>query len=395
MTFQSNKRTVFAGLVACLAAVAAMSLAGCAGKQAEQPAAAHATAGHESHDTGTADRGDDDAAIRAERAKLSPEDQQLVAAQEWCVVNNGERLGSMGPPVKVMVKGQPVFLCCKGCEKKALANPDRTLAKVAELKAKAKGEAAHGGPKAETPKGDDKAHAAHGGHDHAGSALMVQTEPAQPVAGKPTGLKLMIHGPGGAVIKEFAVVHEQKVHLIIVRDGLDTFAHLHPNIDADGTMTTTYDFPTGGTYLLFADHQPAGGSQSTAQAQVKVTGETPPAPALTPNVPGKVVADGLQAEVTITGGGKAGETMISFALADDAGQPVSDLQPYMGAMGHLVVISSDGTQYVHAHPAESHSATKNVVKFMAHIPTPGLYKGWGQFRRTGEVRVVPFELKVG
>jgi hypothetical protein len=75
----------------------------------------------------------------AERAKLAPDDRAAVDAQEWCAINTGERLGEMGPPVKLDVKGQPVFLCCKGCEKKALADPDATLAKVAELKAKKAG----------------------------------------------------------------------------------------------------------------------------------------------------------------------------------------------------------------------------------------------------------------
>jgi hypothetical protein len=76
--------------------------------------------------------------VTAERAKLSPEDRALVDAQEWCVISTDERLGAMGPPLKLMIKGQPVFVCCKGCKRKAEADPDKTLAAVAELKAKAK-----------------------------------------------------------------------------------------------------------------------------------------------------------------------------------------------------------------------------------------------------------------
>jgi hypothetical protein len=78
--------------------------------------------------------------VAAERAKLSPDDRALVEAQEWCVISSDERLGSMGPPIKLDVKGQAVFICCKGCKRKAEADPDKTLAKVAELKAKAKAE---------------------------------------------------------------------------------------------------------------------------------------------------------------------------------------------------------------------------------------------------------------
>lgn len=78
--------------------------------------------------------------VAAERAKLLPADRALVEAQEWCVVSSDERLGSMGPPIKLDIKGNPVFLCCKGCKKRAEADPDKTLAKVEELKAKAKAE---------------------------------------------------------------------------------------------------------------------------------------------------------------------------------------------------------------------------------------------------------------
>jgi Cu(I)/Ag(I) efflux system membrane fusion protein len=80
----------------------------------------------------------EEAEIRAALAKLGPVDRKLAEAQRWCAVLSGSRLGSMDKPVKVMVKGQPVFLCCKGCQKRALANPEKTLAKVQQLKAKAK-----------------------------------------------------------------------------------------------------------------------------------------------------------------------------------------------------------------------------------------------------------------
>ena len=74
-------------------------------------------------------------------AQLSAEDRSLAEAQGYCAVS-GEPLGSMGPPLKLMVNDQPVFVCCKGCEKKATSHPDQTLAKVAELKAKVKSEGA-------------------------------------------------------------------------------------------------------------------------------------------------------------------------------------------------------------------------------------------------------------
>ena len=72
----------------------------------------------------------------AERNKLSPEDRKLVDAQEWCVISDEGRLGDMGAPVKLTIKGETVFVCCKSCKKEAEAHPDKTLAKLKELKAK-------------------------------------------------------------------------------------------------------------------------------------------------------------------------------------------------------------------------------------------------------------------
>jgi hypothetical protein len=78
--------------------------------------------------------------IKIERAQLSVEDRALVDAQEWCVISDDQRLGSMGAPIKLNIKGQPVFICCKACRTKAENDPDATLAKLEELKTKARTE---------------------------------------------------------------------------------------------------------------------------------------------------------------------------------------------------------------------------------------------------------------
>ena len=82
--------------------------------------------------------GHEDAEVKAALAKLKPEDRRLAEAQGVCAVQEENRLGSMGVPIKLMVKGQPVFLCCRGCIAEAQAHPDRALARVRQLKARAK-----------------------------------------------------------------------------------------------------------------------------------------------------------------------------------------------------------------------------------------------------------------
>lgn len=120
-----------------LGGLTTLALTGCGSHDCESCAAATSAR------TTTAGSSEAEDEIRANRAKLSPEDRRLVEAQEFCPVMDDSRLGGMGPPLKVLLKDKDgkehtVFVCCKGCLKKAEKYPEKTLAKVEELKAKVK-----------------------------------------------------------------------------------------------------------------------------------------------------------------------------------------------------------------------------------------------------------------
>jgi uncharacterized protein (TIGR03000 family) len=74
--------------------------------------------------------------VAANLAKLDAEDRKAAEAQRFCAVQEGIRLGTMGVPVKVMVKSQPVFLCCEWCVKMAQGNPEQTLEQVKKIQTK-------------------------------------------------------------------------------------------------------------------------------------------------------------------------------------------------------------------------------------------------------------------
>ena len=107
-----------------LLTVVMLNVAGC---KVDTPSSSRQVAGGEAGE---------EAEVKANLAQLPPEDRKLAEDQKYCAVEDENRLGSMGKPYKVLVNQQPVFLCCKGCRKKALADPDRTLARVRELKTK-------------------------------------------------------------------------------------------------------------------------------------------------------------------------------------------------------------------------------------------------------------------
>ena len=102
---------------------------------------------------------------------------------------------------------------------------------------------------------------------------------------------------------------------------------------------------------------------------MEVAGTPPPRPELVPNTPGRVEAGGLAADIALVGAKAGRAARISFTLFDAAGRPVTDLQPYLGAMGHLVVLSADGEEYVHSHPLEGKSS-RGAVEFESTFRVP-------------------------
>lgn len=253
-----------------------------------------------------------------------------------------------------------------------------------------------GQSKPSTKPADD--HAGHGvaadKHDHgqsghaAGSAaeLMISTKPQQVRAGEAAALSLMVHDATGKMLKDFDVTHEKFAHLILIREGLDEFAHVHPEVDAQGNITIEHTFTKAGKYHVFLDDQPKGGAAATAHQQISVEGDALAAPALEVNAPGEVAVDGLTANVDLKPGSES--AIVTFDLRQPDGAAVTNLEPYLGAMGHLVVVSADGAKYVHAHPL-TETPGSSVVRFEVHFPAPGLYKLWGQFQRGGQVVTVP------
>jgi Cu(I)/Ag(I) efflux system membrane fusion protein len=93
--------------------------------------------------------------VRAELAKLSAADRRLAESQKFCPVLRKNRLGDMGPPFKVTIEGQPVFLCCGSCEEKAKADPKKTLEIVEQLK-RGSSKPAIPAPAGESPSEEEK-----------------------------------------------------------------------------------------------------------------------------------------------------------------------------------------------------------------------------------------------
>ncbi|MCS7464350.1 hypothetical protein N0M98_30045 [Paenibacillus doosanensis] len=243
-------------------------------------------------------------------------------------------------------------------------------------------------------------HGAHAGHEIGETAKAAAVKaafsfkPERPQAGKDTNVSIQISDSAGNPVDKFDVSHEQQMHLIVVSKDLSYFEHIHPAYQGKGVFDVTAKLPVAGEYKLFADFVPSGQGSVTRSQWVTVQGNAPKPQPIQPDASLTKTADGK--EVTLaTGKLEAGkEASLTFTIKDAATkQPITNLQPYLGAVGHVVILSDDAEQYLHVHPMEE-KASGPDAKFMTTFPKSGVYKVWGQFQHEGKVFTVPFVVKV-
>ncbi len=210
---------------------------------------------------------------------------------------------------------------------------------------------------------------------------------APPVANQAGTLSFRILDQHGMAVTQFNEQHEKLLHLIVVRSDTAQFRHVHPTMDANGVWSIEWTWPTGGSYRVFADFDASGSpAQLTLGRTVDVAGTFDPTPlpatARTALVDGYAVQ--LAGDLTTSGG------PLTFTVTRD-GVQIRDLEPYLGAYGHLVALRAGDLAYLHVHPEASESAGPDIA-FHAQAPSAGPYRLFLDFEHGGAVRTAEFTI---
>jgi P-type Cu+ transporter len=229
--------------------------------------------------------------------------------------------------------------------------------------------------------------------------------PSDVTPGEPTTITITVRDaesgdPAGDLVR----THQAWMHLILTRADLGTFAHLHPEpTGADGVFEVEARFPTAGDYALHAEIRRQGQMADVLdQHEVTVAGD-PPAAAPVPDDDVREASVG-GVRVALEGDAHVGETSdFTLRIADAAtGAPVDDLQPYLGAAGHVVVMRADGSDFQHRHaetdddrgrPVLALPGTEFGPELDLHVrfDDAGSYRLWLQLRLAdGSVVTAPF-----
>lgn len=223
---------------------------------------------------------------------------------------------------------------------------------------------------------------------------------------QPVDYRFSIVDERGETKKEFATVHEKIMHVIIVRQDVQEFQHVHPTFDEKTGLFTLADLmlPSPGPYRIFADFTPLGTQLDppgmplgvTIFEDVTVGDLTLYTPQPLTGGPRTKTFQGYMVELRAAPTPVLSETptTVSFDITKD-GQPVTNLEPYLGALGHAVVLREGDLEFLHTHPVDEHMVNQTgTVNFAVTFPTAGTYKIFSQFQHEGDILTTDFVITV-
>jgi hypothetical protein len=201
--------------------------------------------------------------------------------------------------------------------------------------------------------------------------------------GRTQQLRFRIVDDRGQSVRDFDVEQTKRMHLIVVRRDLTGFQHLHPVQGENGVWSTPLRLGAAGSYRVFADFS-HDGEPVTLASDLRVDGTSALQPLAAPS--STALADGGYTVRMHSGQARAGdETEMRFSVSRD-GKPV-EVEPYLGANGHLVALREGDLAYLHVHPTEG-------VQFESTFPTTGRYRLFLQFKHDGRVHTAAFTKEV-
>jgi hypothetical protein len=226
--------------------------------------------------------------------------------------------------------------------------------------------------------------------------VRITTAPQVLKAGQKTHLTFVVGDPEThKTVRDFEVVHEKLFHLFVISQDLSFFVHEHPAMQPDASFDIDLTLPKPGLYRVLTDFYPASGTPQLIERTLLVPGSdfalavAKLAPDLSPKR-----SENLEVELTtdpvepIAGM----KTLLFFRL-----QPKDGLEPYLGAMGHMLAASADLIDMIHTHPVqvtESATSPYTQIQFNVIFPRAGVHRVWVQFQRQGVVNTVGFDVPV-
>ncbi len=209
-------------------------------------------------------------------------------------------------------------------------------------------------------------------------------------------ISFKLYGEDGHLFgsNDLKIEHDKKLHLIIVRDDMTRFQHIHPEF-TDGLWSVKMNIAKQGAYQMYVDIAPIEEAPSVLRVPFTVGGETVDVATPQPNHDRSAMDAGYKVMLIADQPFRTKESKRwTFSLTKD-GQPAQNIQPYLSAFGHVVELRhTDADDFFHVHPITETQPTDGTVVFEGTFPTKGRYTLYAQFNIGGMVRTFPITVDV-
>lgn len=199
-----------------------------------------------------------------------------------------------------------------------------------------------------------------------------------------------------SIVDAFDILQERLMHIIVLTDTLEEYQHIHPTYMGNGTFSVETVFPREGYYYLYLEYAPKGEAEvvsiitiQTEQA-VKQSAYLEVGP-FKKSVGPYTIEHEPKEDILV----RESTDFIYTIRETRTGKPITDLQPYLGAYGHLAAVSEDGEIFTHVHPLDIPKEKGGPhIRFNTLFQKPGKYVLFVQFKHNGQVFVTDFVVNV-
>jgi len=184
--------------------------------------------------------------------------------------------------------------------------------------------------------------------------------------------------------------HTKKLHLVVYDASLGEFNHVHPTFDGQ-VWKSELNLTTNGSYYIWAQGVLLDETEFSASYRVNVVGGKPALPVVVLGDNRKAALGNTVVELSKQKI-KAGKmTMLTYTVSrNDGTQP--DVTQYLGANAHVIAVSPDGDDLIHAHPMDGNNSNTGMIHVT--FPTAGDFRIWVQVIDAGLLKTVPLSVTV-
>ena len=209
------------------------------------------------------------------------------------------------------------------------------------------------------------------------------------------------------------VEHEKLVHVIVINDDFTIFSHIHPEDSSlttnemknNGLFAINYTFAKSGKYIVGINFA-ANNKDYSKTFYVDVAGIKKEN--TNNDLSTKKIFDNYSVNLSyskIT----AGKPVALRYYFEKDNKPLEDMEPYLGAEMHVVIVKDDLTNFMHTHAMEGMNGMMDMEMPMnmnmdmkvpstfgpnlevdAEFPEKGLYHIFGEFKHNGKVVLTHF-----